>query len=232
MNSQPTTGSLTDISAKPAEYYTQTRAEIARLIPPSAARVLDIGCGAGVFGQILKDERNVEVWGIELLPGVAEQARARLDHVLAGPAEACVARLPDAFFDCIVCNDVLEHLVDPYALLAALRAKMALGGVVVASIPNIRYFRTLFALVARGEWRYTESGTLDKTHLRFFTQSSIAEMFTSLGYEIVSMQGINPTASWKVAIFNTLTLGFFSDTRYLQFACVARPSARKPAATV
>jgi hypothetical protein len=105
-----------------------------------------------------------------------------------------------------------------------MKEKLSPDGVIVASIPNVRYFRNLFDLVVRGTWDYEDFGILDKTHLRFFTKKSIKEMFESLGYRILRIHGINATPSWKVALFNLATLGAFSDTQYLQFCCVAVPT--------
>ena len=218
------TPGIADLSTKPEDYYKQSRPEIVPFIPKGAKRILDIGCGEGGFGAELKKQFNVEVWGIEFIPAAAGIAQRKLDRVLVGDVMEKLKELPDKYFDCVIFNDVLEHLVDPYQVLVSMKSKFGPHGTVVASIPNIRYFRALFDLAIRGRWHYEESGTLDKTHLRFFTKKSVREMFESLGYRVVALKGINPTSSWKVSVFNILTLGFFADTRYLQFCCVATPA--------
>ncbi len=192
-------------------------------IPPEAKRILDVGCGEGIFAQAAKQKCNAEVWGAELVPSVADMAARRLDRVIAGDIMQKLDELPDSYFDCITFNDVIEHLADPYSMLTVIKGKLSPTGVVVSSIPNVRNFRNLFELVIRGEWRYVEAGILDKTHLRFFTKKSIFEMFESLGYEVLQLDGINATKSLRVTLFNVLTFGFFNDTRFLQFACVAKP---------
>lgn len=219
-----TTTAIADPSAKPTDYYTQTRPEMLPFIPKHARRILDVGCSEGGFGAELKKAFNAEVWGIEFVAAAAETAKQRLDRVFVGDVIEKMKELPDRYFDCVVFNDVLEHLVDPYQVLLLIRSKLSSTGLVVASIPNVRYFRNLFNLIVRGDWRYEGFGTLDKTHLRFFTKKSIKETFESLGYRIVGLQGINATPSWKVAVFNFVTFGFFADTRYLQFCCLAKPA--------
>ena len=67
------------------------------------------------------------------------------------------------------------------------------------------------------------AGPLDRTHLRFFTRSSLVRLFTEAGFDTVRMQGINPTGSLKFKLANLVTLGRWADMRWLQFACVARP---------
>ncbi len=217
--------SIADLSTKPDVYFAQTRPEMVPFVPISAKRVLDIGCGEGGFGRALKEQRNAEVWGIELVASAAEIARERLDRVLTGEVLSLIQELPDGHFDCITCNDVLEHLVDPFQVLVQIKRLLAPGGSVVCSIPNIRYFRYFFNFVVKGEWRYEEAGIMDKTHLRFFTKKSIREMFESLGYRVLCLKGITPTSSWRVALFSFCTFGHFEDTKYLQFACVAQPRA-------
>jgi 2-polyprenyl-3-methyl-5-hydroxy-6-metoxy-1,4-benzoquinol methylase len=219
----PQNESIANLATKPEDYYSQQRPEVLGFIPPSARRILDVGCGEGGFGAQVKRKLGATVWGIELMPSIADRARERLDRVIAGDILDQLEQLPDGYFDCITFNDVLEHLIDPYRVLRAVKLKLSPSGVVVASIPNIRFLRNLFNLVVRGDWRYEDAGILDKTHVRFFTKKSIKSMFESLGYRIIQLKGINATPSWKVAFFNLATLGAFSDTRYLQFCCIAEP---------
>jgi len=216
--------SIADLSTKPEDYFSQTRAEVLPFVPKDAKRILDVGCGEGRFASKLKELLRAEVWGIEYVPTAAEVARQHLDRVLVGDVTQQLEQLPNRYFDCVTFTDVLEHLVDPYQVLLAMKEKLSADGVIVASIPNVRYFRNLFDLVVRGTWQYEDFGILDKTHLRFFTKKSIEEMLESLGYRVLRIHGINATPSWKVALFNLATLGAFSDTQYLQFCCVAAPT--------
>ena len=86
----------------------------------------------------------------------------------------------------------------------------------------MRYFFNVVDLVVNGRWDYTDEGILDRTHLRFFTRSSMARLFADAGYEVESIVGINPTGSLKFKIVNVMTLGRWADMQYLQFACRAR----------
>ena len=72
------------------------------------------------------------------------------------------------------------------------------------------------------QWKYEDAGIMDKTHLVFYKES-IEDMFDSLGYRIVELKGINGINSWKFSLLNALSMGYLSDTRYLQFACVVTP---------
>ncbi len=207
---------------KPDDYYSGVRHEMLAFLPDGITRVLEIGCGEGNFGAVVKRDRGIEVWGIEYHPEKAHVAAQNLDTVLTGDVAVLLNELPDGYFDAIVCNDVLEHLIDPYSVLDGLKRKLTEPGVVVSSLPNIRYHRNFFDLIFGRNWTYTTQGVMDFTHFRFFTINSIRSMYESCGYEILHRVGINPTSSLRPWPLIILSLGHFSDIRYLQFATVAR----------
>ncbi len=211
--------------SKADSYYQGVREEIIAFIPAGVARVLDVGCGEGGFGSHLKSLRGCEVWGIEIVPAAAAIASNRLDRVLCGDVLEMIDRLPDDGFDVVVFNDVLEHLVDPYRVLDRIRGLIRPQGVVVSSIPSIRYYPVMYALLAHRSWEYEESGILDRTHLRFFTERSIREMYERLGYDILRHEGINRLdhLPLRYRIVNTILRGRLDDMRYVQFPTVARP---------
>lgn len=205
-------------------YRRNSRPELLEFVPEGVQRALDVGCGEGDFGSQLKIGGNAEIWGIEIDHSSATVAQGRLDRVLIGDITHLWRDLPDGYFDCIFFNDVLEHLINPGDVLLHIKRKLSPVGCIVCSIPNVRYYHTLRDLVVYKKWHYEDEGILDRTHLRFFTESSIQELFDTLDFEILKMKGINPLAdSWSFAVLNTLLLGHLSDCRYLQFAIVAIP---------
>jgi 2-polyprenyl-3-methyl-5-hydroxy-6-metoxy-1,4-benzoquinol methylase len=207
---------------KPVGYYSGKRPEMLDFVPPTAKKVLDVGCGEGGFGAALK-KKDMEIWGVEISGESALIAQEHLDRVMVGDVIDLLDALPDRYFDCIVFNDVLEHLVDPYTILLRIKGKLSEAGVVVCSIPNVRYLNNLKKLLLEKQWQYEEWGILDKTHLRFFTEKSIHEMFDRLGYQIVKMEGISALKpSWKFTLLNFFLFGHLSDTLFLQFACVVK----------
>jgi len=208
------------------EYYGHPRREMGPFVPGEARRVLDIGCGAGAFAAGLKESRknsggDLEIWGVEMCPEAAKLAAEVMDKILSGDFSSVLPELPEGSFDCIVLNDVLEHMVHPDDILRRIKPLLAKGGVVVASIPNVRHFFNVVNLALGGRWDYTDEGILDRTHLRFFTRDSMKRMFQDTGYRVDTMQGINATGSLKFKLVNLLTLGRWSDMKYLQFAVVA-----------
>lgn len=212
--------------SKSGGYFAALRREMLPFVPIDAKDILDVGCGDGSFGALLKESRPCRVTGVEHVAAVADLARSRLDKVLVASAEEPLP-FPPGSFDCIVANDVLEHLVDPWQAVRRFAALLRPGGVMVASIPNVRHYRVLKALVQDGKWEYTDKGVLDRTHLRFFTRRTMPGLFEPAGLTVERLEGINGVRRFppKYALINWLTLGGLEDARYLQFACVARKAA-------
>lgn len=215
---------MKDYENKPDGYYNNVRHEMLKYLPKKAKTIIDIGCGNGAFAIILKNSNLAEVWGIELMDEEAKVAATILDKVYSGPCEQFVNELPNDFFDVIYFNDVLEHLVDPYTVLKDLKSKLTKEGVIISSIPNVRYFRSFFKVVFGKDWKYDEFGTMDRTHLRFFTGKSIKRMYEDLGYEIILHKPLNVSKSLKPILFNIPLLFTQMDIRYLQYVTVVRVS--------
>ena len=206
---------------KQSGYYNNVRKEMLKYLPENAKKIIDIGCGNGALAYLVKQQNDAEVWGIELMEEEAKGAIKVLDKVIVGNCEKHIDSLPEYYFDVIYLNDVLEHLVDPYTVLEALKSKLAPSGVVISSIPNVRFFRTFSKVLFSKDWIYEGHGVMDKTHLRFFTSKSIKRMYEELGYTILIHEGINVTKSIRPILFNILFLFTQMDIRNVQYATVA-----------
>jgi len=164
-------------------YYEFSRPELLPLIPSTAHHVLEVGCGAGRLGESLKARQPAQVVGIELNVEAAERARQKLDDVLVGDVERLEPGFAPASFDCVVCGDVLEHLLDPESFLSRARSWLAPDGVLVASIPNVRHHSVVTALL-EGNWTYEAAGLLDETHFSFFTRRDMVSLFERSGFRV------------------------------------------------
>jgi 2-polyprenyl-3-methyl-5-hydroxy-6-metoxy-1,4-benzoquinol methylase len=168
--------------------YTGPRDDLLALVPARARRVLDVGCATGALGAAIKSGRaEVVVIGVEPDAEMAAVAEERLDTVLVQPIEEALGTLEGAF-DCVICGDVLEHLVDPWAVLRGLAELLDDGGTLVASIPNVAHLDTLANLVFRRRWPYRERGIHDRTHLRFFALANVRELFGQAGLDVVDVR--------------------------------------------
>jgi len=209
---------------KDHRYFQNARTEIAPLLRGNAKKVLEIGCGAGATLHWLKStDRCESAYGIELFHEPARTARHYADHVEVGDAEHLIdASFPEIAFDLILCLDVVEHMVDPWAFVSKLHRRMAPGGTVILSIPNVRHVSVIVPLVLLGRWRYREDGILDRTHLRFFTRESAFALAATPPLSIDRWLQSMPAASSTIGILNRLTLGLFKDFFAVQFIIASR----------
>jgi 2-polyprenyl-3-methyl-5-hydroxy-6-metoxy-1,4-benzoquinol methylase len=196
-------------------------------VPADARTVLDVGCHLGGFGASLRrDDPSRRLWAVEADDQAAAAARAHYDRVLVGTYPEVLAG-SDQTFDCIVFNDVLEHMVDPWAVLRATAPRLSAGGVVVASIPNVRHVKVVADLVVRGRWTYTDMGVLDRTHLRFFTARSIRALFADCGFAVERLEGINSLGHVRFRFWKVFP-AILGELAWTGFAVRARPAGGRP----
>jgi len=201
--------------------YDSDRHELFPFLPQTARTLLDVGCGSGAFGRLLRSRHpGMELWAIEPDPVSARAAEGGFDHVVQG--EFPNSQIPNEKFDVVLCADVLEHMREPEKALVACKDAVALDGVLIASIPNVRNWRdVLWPLLRHGTWTYTEWGILDRTHLRFFTRSSMYSFFVDNGWSVASVTGINMRRSEK--LLSVLSCHLLDDFLFRQYVVVARP---------
>src|SRR6266508_4394193 len=160
-----------------------THAQLIRLTGRNK-QVLEIGPATGYLTEILRS-RGCRVWCIENDPEAAKIAAQFCERMVVSDVEKIdlVSTFGDQRFDVVMFGDVLEHLVEPRAALARVATILKPEGYVVASVPNVAHGSLRLSLL-RGEFRYTELGLLDRTHLRFFTRETTEAMFRQAGYRI------------------------------------------------
>ena len=148
------------------------------------ARILEIGCASGYFSEVLRTH-GMYVYGVEKFSTEA-QDNNHVDDFYHGSVENfCSEKCEElqSSFDVIVLGDVIEHLIDPSAVLQALSNFLKNNGVFVASVPNITH-KGIQSMLKDGQWIYQKYGLLDSTHMRFFSWRSLRELFLMNGFGI------------------------------------------------
>src|SRR5207245_5195729 len=110
--------------------YDSVNQPVLQQVPKDSKAILDVGCGCGLMGQILKNVCGRSVVGVTLNEEEAQIARTRLNSVDVQDLNAFNPAGLEKF-DCIICCHVLEHLYRPEDLLIKLRDCLQPGGVLV-----------------------------------------------------------------------------------------------------
>ena len=182
----PNTGARLPESESAPDYYQVWNQKLFDLVPTDCKRVLEVGCASGRLGEAVKKRNGgIHYVGIEVVEAAAKIARERLDEVYLENAEGFDwSRFDGQAFDCIIFGDVLEHLVDPKATFQNAARYLAREGSIVCCIPHVGHWSIISGLL-EGKWEYSDSGLLDRTHLRFFTIASFREMLATCGFRSV-----------------------------------------------
>jgi len=217
---------MTIPEGKPFSYYDLARGDALSLVDPADKRVLDVGCGSGATGKLLKSRGAREVVGIEYQPAAAAQAESVLDRVLTGDVDTVPLDFAPCTFDLILCLDVLEHLPYPEETLRRLLPFLRDDGQVLVSLPNIRYAGTLKKLIWEADWPRLQSGIFDGTHLRWFTAKSAQRMFTDVGLRIVARRRNSISALAALLSRFPALQGLLSDWFTVQFLFLTQKTDR------
>jgi 2-polyprenyl-3-methyl-5-hydroxy-6-metoxy-1,4-benzoquinol methylase len=160
--------------------------EVLRMIPPKSKKLIDVGCSSGALAREYKKiNADCHYIGLDIVESYARLATRFCDEIIVADIE----KQNNHFFDtnkdcdCWIFADTLEHLVDPWLVLKKVRQIIPVNGHIVACIPNAQNW-SVVANLAVGNFRYQDSGLLDKTHLRWFTRETIIELFDEAGFAI------------------------------------------------
>lgn len=170
------------------------------LLPKDAVCVLDMGCGAGATGLELINRQSVDMYGVEADALKAEIAKAYYKEVIEAKADEYPWSEKETFFDAIIFSDVLEHMSDPWELIAQAHASLKPGGVIICCLPNMMHAEVLLPLMT-GDFTYQDAGILDRTHMRFFTPKTMSALFPEHLFDLVNTQPINVQIDQNVQLF-------------------------------
>jgi SAM-dependent methyltransferase len=178
-----------------------------RIIPPiqalferhigTSADCLDVGCGDGGTSGIWLSSHAGSYRGVDVSGAAIEMARgAGLDAQVISDA----AELPfeDGSFDAVVCIEVLEHLFEPLQAAQEIARVLRPGGILIASVPNIAYWRRRADFALLGRWNplgdeLSVAEPWRDPHIRFFNRGILRRMLLGAGFGRVAVGGYGGT---------------------------------------
>jgi SAM-dependent methyltransferase len=162
--------------------------ELVRLIHGTERRVIDVGCGTGGNLQLLRESGH-EVVGVTVSSAEARVVDLLGFHCVVCDVEREIPELPRESFDVLLLSHVVEHFAWPGEVLGRLLSLVRPGGAVVAAVPNCLAIRNRMAFMT-GRFRYTNSGLMDRSHLRFFDFWSAQKLLVDLGLTVTVHRGV------------------------------------------
>lgn len=177
----------TDMAAQ-LDYYVEQGAGIDCIVVPllrlpreSVRRCLDVGCSFGFASDFCRYALGWEVLGVDPSPLAAAGAEALGLPIRRGYFSAGLDLGPEPF-DLILCSEILEHLAEPHALLAAMRERLSPEGMLVLSTPNLAIVR-----------RETEAGALGRAlspglHLMLYDRGALSLLLAKAGFSAVRIE--------------------------------------------
>lgn len=205
------------------------RHDLLAMAPPTARRVLSIGCGTGDT-ELHLQQRGAEVTGVEICPESATVARSRLTKVLIGDVEQDpLPELQPHSFDLVLCGDVLEHMRFTEHVLGRLRGWIADDGALVVSVPNATHHSVIRQLALHRDWKYESAGLFDRGHYRLFTKKSLLRLLEAHGFRVERVDCLRQSGAkerWLRALLRPLSWLFPAlDEYFVQTWTVrARPA--------
>jgi 2-polyprenyl-3-methyl-5-hydroxy-6-metoxy-1,4-benzoquinol methylase len=213
-------------SGKDRAYFGTARLDMLALLRRGECeRLLELGAGDGATLRAAKDlGLATHTVGIDAVGPFAGEAARGVDRFERGDIESMSLDLFGAPFDAVLCADVLEHLVDPWAVVNRLVELLRPGGLFLASLPNFRNHRALRPIVCNGDLAYANAGLLDRTHLRFFCRRNAIQLLEQAGLTIETVAENMGAYGLRHRALDWLTLGTCHEFFVHQY----RLRARKP----
>ena len=186
--------------------------------------ILDVGCGYALLSKQLKRAYpKLNFYGIEHAKEASQSSQKILKLLRCDIEDISYIRqqLKTKKFDIIIFSDVLEHLYDPVGVIKSYQSLLKKDGTIVVSVPNIANIFSRIALLF-GYFNYSETGVMDKTHIRFFNRKNLKQLAKESDLKIVSQKYDSIIVRWfvpliKIFITNNKGGGNILDSKLYQF---------------
>ena len=117
-------------------------------------RVLDVGCGDGTLMEFLKDNKKIDIRGIEILKNNVQQCIGKGLTVIEGDAEKDLSQFPDGSFDFVILSQTLQAFLNPEKVISEL---LRVGKKAIVTIPNFGYWKVRLHLLIKGTMPVTRT---------------------------------------------------------------------------
>jgi methionine biosynthesis protein MetW len=174
-------------------------------------RVLDVGCADGVLMEFLRDNKNIDIRGLEISKNKVQKCIEKGLTVIEGNAELDLKQFPDKSFDYVVLSQTLQAFLNPELVINEL---LRVGKKAIVTIPNFGYWKVRLHLLIKGTMPVTDTlpdQWYDTPNLHMCTIKDFVYFVRSRNFKIFKSLALNKK---NTSLINNKNLGIknlFSD---------------------
>ena len=117
-------------------------------------RVLDVGCADGILMEFLRDNKSIDIRGLEISKEKVQKCIEKGLTVIEGNAEKDLKQFPDKSFDYVILSQTLQAFLNPELVISEL---LRVGKKAIVTIPNFGYWKIRLHLLTKGTMPITKT---------------------------------------------------------------------------
>ena len=172
--------------------YERAQRKIIDVIPHGTRTLLSVGCGWGATEASLVAQ-GMRVVAVPADPVFASSARAKGVEIVEGDVATARKKLEGEQFDCLLVLDVLHLIQDPSAAMSAFGPLLRVGATAIVRVPAVRRLTTAYRVI-RGDQRFRELGSYEKTGIHFNSRSIVRGWLKKAGLRVESVETEVPSS--------------------------------------